>query len=951
MNRDIATAEDAASSAPSLPGEELLSNLMSALAAGARAVQGIPVEEDFEYHSSFPEFQNLLQQNQDDLLDAILLALTSADENVPVDSEFHGLSDPLLWEACSDICEWLTEQAEASGTSTLPREQFAAATDKAKSSFGQLMKGIVKMDKPQDVYNIFGGSAWNPNSRAEPFVPPITEKFHATKPLDLSLRSGHGIENRFGALRAAKTLPQDIVAPSHHVAHPYQDEIANFEFTGWKLEEPAKIAVANGPLEAVWVDTPETLEKLTKNLESAREIAVDLEAHNYRSFGGMTCLIQITVGATDTQHEPRNYLVDPFPLWQKLGKALGPAFADPRIVKVMHGAESDVQWLQRDFGIYVVNLFDTYYAAKILELSKLGYAHLLTTYVGIVPDKSHQLADWRQRPLPPAMKEYAIMDTHYLLRIYQHLKHDLEHKKTASISMVVDKSREVSLIRYVPEPFKPNGYKALMSKRGYKSELTETQEQVLKELYDWRDQMARQYDESLIFVCENKILLRLAFACPMTLSALQGLLQPLPPLLMRHAKQVLGIVQRSVKLPFFKPDTKTVAEDEVVDAKKMPTRTLLSPVLGTEALYRQAGWISPYNEDRQDGDNDVASDPINATTDEDDADHGVLSTSKPRRVLAVHETNQQYHASQFTSHSLQLAHHRNDGTGVVDGRGPARVIHAIKLDEEVELARTTAASIRTAQQKYAMYGLISGQCAFEDGDADDEAGEDDNTFEQTTEEQFVIPRSMREIYRISNHNRRNKKPSSPLTLKPKESEVEELAKAEEILKARAAVGKKYFDEIPGTPKRQRTRSTASASSEEKGQDSMASAREDDIVMMEEVGWITGKEEAAAMMKQRDSAGEEDGDGAGISSEDDGGKQPKAMYDYSTVGAIGAFCATPSANPFFSGAATSGGYLNQQSGKPDNKKKQATNKGKQSRRQQPTERPERTRGRSQAYKKR
>jgi exosome complex exonuclease RRP6 len=61
----------------------------------------------------------------------------------------------------------------------------------------------------------------------------------------------------------------------------------------------------------------------------------------------------------------------------------------------MHGAESDVQWLQRDYGIYVVNLFDTYYAAKFLKLGKFDYAHLLTSYVGIVPDKSHQLADWR----------------------------------------------------------------------------------------------------------------------------------------------------------------------------------------------------------------------------------------------------------------------------------------------------------------------------------------------------------------------------------------------------------------------------------------------------------------------------------------------------------------------------------------------------------------------------
>ena len=28
-------------------------------------------------------------------------------------------------------------------------------------------------------------------------------------------------------------------------------------------------------------------------------------------------------------------------------------------IQVMHGADKDITWLQRDFGIYVCNLFDT----------------------------------------------------------------------------------------------------------------------------------------------------------------------------------------------------------------------------------------------------------------------------------------------------------------------------------------------------------------------------------------------------------------------------------------------------------------------------------------------------------------------------------------------------------------------------------------------------------------
>ena len=33
---------------------------------------------------------------------------------------------------------------------------------------------------------------------------------------------------------------------------------------------------------------------------------------------------------------------------------------------MLHGADSDIVWLQRDFGIYVVNLFDTGQASRVL---------------------------------------------------------------------------------------------------------------------------------------------------------------------------------------------------------------------------------------------------------------------------------------------------------------------------------------------------------------------------------------------------------------------------------------------------------------------------------------------------------------------------------------------------------------------------------------------------------
>jgi ribonuclease D len=75
----------------------------------------------------------------------------------------------------------------------------------------------------------------------------------------------------------------------------------------------------------------------------------------------------------------------------------------------------DVIWLQRDFGIYIVNLFDTFHASHALDLPNHGYAFLLKFYCDVETNKKYQLADWRIRPLTPDMLKYARIDTHYLL--------------------------------------------------------------------------------------------------------------------------------------------------------------------------------------------------------------------------------------------------------------------------------------------------------------------------------------------------------------------------------------------------------------------------------------------------------------------------------------------------------------------------------------------------------
>lgn len=87
-------------------------------------------------------------------------------------------------------------------------------------------------------------------------------------------------------------------------------------------------------------------------LESSNEIAVDLEHHSYRSYQGFTCLMQVST-------RDRDFVIDTIKLRGLIGKYLRGIFADLTKIKVLHGSDYDVEWLQKDYGIYIINLFDT----------------------------------------------------------------------------------------------------------------------------------------------------------------------------------------------------------------------------------------------------------------------------------------------------------------------------------------------------------------------------------------------------------------------------------------------------------------------------------------------------------------------------------------------------------------------------------------------------------------
>ncbi|KAM1240040.1 hypothetical protein ACFX2J_045403 [Malus domestica] len=313
-------------------------------------------------------------------------------------------------------------------------------------------------------------------------------------------------------------------------SHPYEAEITGL-VESFQLEEFRKcigITEKNvGGLEEMsesyeWVETESKLKELVEVLNKEKVFAVDTEQHSFRSFLGFTALIQIST-------EKEDYLVDTIALHDCIS-LLRPVFADASICKVFHGADSDVLWLQRDFHIYVVNMFDTAKACEVLSKPQKSLAYLLESYCGVVTNKLLQREDWRQRPLSIEMVQYARTDAHYLLYIARSLIAELEmldnenNGPNDKLHFVLEASRRsnsICLQLYTKEIEASPGESAASSifsrhlngQGGISSVSPEVQDAVNR-LCAWRDLMARVHDESLRYVISDQAIVALADKAP-----------------------------------------------------------------------------------------------------------------------------------------------------------------------------------------------------------------------------------------------------------------------------------------------------------------------------------------------------------------------------------------------------------------------------------------------------
>ncbi|XP_055903687.1 exosome component 10 [Eupeodes corollae] len=366
------------------------------------------------------------------------------------------------------------------------------------------------------------------NSSKTPFVPQIKDKPNSLKPLAV--------------------LPEyDEDGNIESYLHPYEFELMKFEPPTAQLKK--KSPVTPMPLEKtelVYVDTVNKLKSTLEDLKKFKEIGIDVEHHSYRTFQGITCLMQISTREKD-------YILDALELRDEL-HILNEVFTNPKIVKIFHGADSDIEWLQRDLSLYVVNMFDTHQAAKSLNLARLSLAYLLKHYCDIEADKTFQLADWRIRPLPEELVTYARQDTHNLIYIYERLTNDLleqANNQTNVLRSVYQRSTELCKKRYKKPKISDDSHMEIFQKS--KRVFDNRQLFALKEIFRWRDAIARQEDESYGYVLPNHMMMQISESLPREMQGILACCNPIPPLVRQNLHALHQIIHKAREQPLVKP--------------------------------------------------------------------------------------------------------------------------------------------------------------------------------------------------------------------------------------------------------------------------------------------------------------------------------------------------------------------------------------------------------------
>ena len=263
-------------------------------------------------------------------------------------------------------------------------------------------------------------------------------------------------------------------------------------------------------------------------------MALDTEADSLHHYPERLCLVQVADAAGAA------HLVDPL-----AGDLLplGPVFADPVVLTVVHAGDNDLAALKRRFGFTFASAFDTYVAARFLGEPQLGLEVLLQRHLGVELGPSRQKDDWSERPLSPAQEAYALDDVRHLIGLKDRLLDLL--RALGRDAWVAEECSALAAATPASRISDPDAYLDIKGART----LSRRSLAILRELYVTREALALRSDRPPFKVLGAETLRDIAVARAGSAADLLKIAGCTPRVVGRHGEEILAAVARGEAVP------------------------------------------------------------------------------------------------------------------------------------------------------------------------------------------------------------------------------------------------------------------------------------------------------------------------------------------------------------------------------------------------------------------
>jgi ribonuclease D len=231
------------------------------------------------------------------------------------------------------------------------------------------------------------------------------------------------------------------------------------------------------------------------------------------------------------QIAPRAGVVLVFDLLAVDVELLRPLIESPAVTMTAHNARFD-EGMLIGAGLRPLSFVDTLRLARsALRLPSYSLAGVVAHLFGIELDKSYQKSNWKRRPLSRAQLEYAAMDAHITLRVYDELRRILVERGTFDAAL-----RAATLTPPSGEARTPRKRRAPQPPP---RPLTAEERRAVAQLKKWRLRKSSEANLPAYMICPDRTLEHLVMDKPSTLEALNSINGLGPSKISRFGEELL----------------------------------------------------------------------------------------------------------------------------------------------------------------------------------------------------------------------------------------------------------------------------------------------------------------------------------------------------------------------------------------------------------------------------